>query len=247
MLPTFQIAISSYSLFSTIGLICAVIFVYFRIDKVGLSFKGYLLLLVIGTVFAFIGARLLFVIAILPQIDITFHNVLYYIINGGVVFYGGMIGLLFGISVFSKIRCFDCKTMLDMVAPAIPLFHFFARIGCLFAGCCYGIPWKWGVIMMDSPDIIRFPVQLCESICNLIILFIIIIRERKQNSFSGNITIYLILYAVCRFVLEYFRGDSVRGIWAFGLSTAQIISLIVFIAVFLSVVKSNVKQYIKEK
>ena len=51
--------------------------------------------------------------------------------------------------------------------------------------------------------------------------------EKKSKSYDHNISIYLILYSVCRFILEFFRGDEVRGIWMFGLSTAQIISVLI--------------------
>ncbi len=227
MLPIFQINVSAYAFFATVGLVCAVVYTYFRIDIAGLSFKEYLIDLIACAIGTLVGARLMFVIAMLPQIEITFNNILHYLINGGIVFYGGMLGLILGVYVFSSIFHRDFSMIINVMAPALPMFHFFARIGCLFAGCCYGIPWNWGVIMQDSPDVVRFPVQVFESICNAAICVIIITREHRRKTCEGNIKVYLILYAICRFVLEFFRGDSVRGIWFFGLSTAQIVSLII--------------------
>ena len=76
---------------------------YFRKDKVGLSFKLYLLFLLVSAVFAIIGARIIFVIAMLPQIEININSILGYLINGGIVFYGGMLGALLGVLVSAKI------------------------------------------------------------------------------------------------------------------------------------------------
>lgn len=240
MLPVFQIEVPSYAFFATIGLVCAVLFTYFRIDKAKITFKQYLWCLGSCAIGALIGARLLFVIAMLPQIEITTGNICYYLINGGIVFYGGMLGLILGVFAYSKVIHKEFQSTIDIIAPAIPLFHFFARIGCLFAGCCYGVQWNWGVIMADSPDVIRFPVQFFESICNALIFIIIMVKERRHKTSDGNIIIYLILYAVCRFILEFFRGDSIRGIWTLGLSTAQIISLIILLFIFIYTLKRQV-------
>ena len=218
-----------YALMATIGLMFAVIFVYFRIYKAGISFKELLLYLIICSISALIGARIIFVIAMLPQIDITLSNILYYILNGGIVFYGGMFGVLCGLYLVSKILHKDYTLVINIIAPSIPLFHFFARIGCLFAGCCYGVPWPWGVVIINTPHVVRFPVQFFESVCNLIIFFILFFKEHKLKQYNGNLRIYLICYAICRFILEYFRGDSVRGIWLQSFSTAQIISLLLLL------------------
>lgn len=228
ILPIISVEIPAYALFATIGLICAVIFVYFRTDTIGISFSEYILCLFICAVCSLSLARLLFVVAMIPQIEITIENIAYYFVSGGIVFYGGMIGVLVGVVLFCKIRKKESILMLDSIAPAIPLFHFWGRIGCLFAGCCYGLPWSWGVIMRDSPDVIRFPVQFIEGVCCLGIFLALIIKEKKHGR-KWNICIYLISYAICRFVLEYFRGDTVRGIWWGMLSTAQIVSVIIFI------------------
>lgn len=247
MLPILQINIPMYALFATIGLVCATIYTYFRIDKVELSFKEYLIDLAASIIGLLIGARLMFVIAMLPQIKITLSNIVYYLVNGGIVFYGGMLGMILGVYMFSKVFHKNFIMIIDVMAPAIPMFHFFARIGCLFAGCCYGIPWKWGVIMQDSPNVVRFPVQVCESLCNAAICIVITVRESRRKSSEGNIKIYLILYAICRFVLEFFRGDSVRGIWLAGLSTAQIVSLIIVCIVSIFAIRKKMMTSRMEK
>lgn len=160
------------------------------------------------------------------------NDFLHYLLHGGIVFYGGLLGLLLGISILAKIKKDDLKNIYNFAAPAIPLFHMWARIGCLFAGCCYGIPWNWGVIMADSPETVRFPVQIAESICDFIIFGVVMYYEKRLRKDGDNLKVYMLAYAFCRFILEFFRGDEVRGIWG-KMSTAQIISIMIILCYFI--------------
>ncbi len=227
MLPVISLEIPSYALFATIGLLCAIVFIYVRMDNIHLSFRELFIYIIFCAFSSLVFARVLFAIAMIPQIEISVENIVHNLINGGIVFYGGMLGFLLGIVAASKVLKRDSKVMLDFVTPAIPLFHFFARIGCLFAGCCYGIPFWFGIINQGE-DIVRFPVQGVESLCNAIIFFLMVRRNLKKQTYKNNLEIYLISYSACRFTLEFFRGDSIRGIWFGMLSTAQIVSIIVF-------------------
>ena len=219
--------ISSYALFATIGLCVAVLFIFLRSEQVGLDFKSIVLYIITCFVCGAIVARLVFVIAMIPSMNpLSIDMIIHYLINGGIVFYGGLIGVIIGIIIVSKMRKVDVMNMLDFITPAFPLFHFFARIGCIFAGCCYGIPCSWGVVMQGE-TIVRFPVQFFESLCNLLIFVWLEIFNRKTKSNKHNFAIYMCSYAVCRFGLEFFRGDTVRGIWNIGLSTSQCISLLI--------------------
>jgi phosphatidylglycerol:prolipoprotein diacylglycerol transferase len=79
--------------------------------------------------------------------------------------------------------------------------------------------------VIQGEDLVRFPVQFVEALCNLLIFAVLSCYKSRFCTENHSIEIYLSSYAVCRFVLEFFRDDSVRGIWIWGLSTAQIISL----------------------
>ena len=129
------------------------------------------------------------------------------------------------------------------------MFHAFGRVGCFFAGCCYGIPFSHGFVMHDSLNpvgdgVARFPVQLLEALL-LLILFLVLngIRKkrlsllkeegaateqkRKPNRREGSLLpLYLLSYAVIRFGDEFLRGDTYRGIWLF-FSTSQWISVFI--------------------
>ena len=206
-----------------------------------MKFKDLAEYLLTCAVLGFVGARLLFVISMLPSMkQITINEIFYYLQNGGLVFYGGLMGVLCGIVVIAKYKKENVKEKLNLLTPVFPLFHAFARFGCLLAGCCYGRQWSWGVIMASEPGVIRFPVQLIESLCDIIIFIGLMVWEKKRKTNQHNLEIYLCSYAACRFVLEFYRGDEIRGIWFGGLSTAQYVSLGIWIGYIIQLIK-NIK------
>ena len=159
------------------------------------------------------------------------------VLQTGIVFYGGLFGLLAVYHVLAnrpeKVR--SPETM-DLLIVTVPLFHTIARVGCFFGGCCFGIPWK-GVFaicyttrnMSAVVTEYRFPVQLAEALFNLILFVYLVIlvsrRDWKEKSLTRR---YLWIYSTGRFLLEFFRGDAVRGIVG-NLSFGQMISLLVWI------------------
>lgn len=187
-----------------------------------------------------IGAKLLYFITKLPafieHFDVFKANpfaVLMYVF-GGFVFYGGLIGGALGVVIYSKQFHIPLRPFMNAAAPAIPLMHGIARLGCFFAGCCYGMEYH-GPFAVTYPknDMIeglagvpRFPTQLVETVVNLILFVILYIFVRKGKSKNGQaLGIYLIVYSIMRFFLEFVRGDMVRGGFL-GLSTSQWISMV---------------------
>ena len=153
---------------------------------------------------------------------------------GGMVFYGGLIGAIFAAFLYCKIARADFSLFADIFAPAIPLFHTFGRIGCVFAGCCYGIEASWGLTYTEVHHgvmhaVTRLPLPLIEAGCNLIIMAALLILSHKRLKKGSLMAIYFMAYAVVRFIDEFFRGDEIRG-KLFGLSTSQWISILVFAA-----------------
>jgi phosphatidylglycerol:prolipoprotein diacylglycerol transferase len=137
-------------------------------------------------------------------------------------------------AIYCRKKKFNISEYSDIIAPGVPLFHFFGRIGCFFGGCCYGIESSFGYtvhgneLLSSVNDVQRFPVQLLEATLNLI-LFIVLARLLSKGALKGKLfSIYLLCYSVIRFFDEFLRGDTYRG-FLFGLSTSQIISIILFV------------------
>ena len=151
-------------------------------------------------------------------------------IFGGNVFYGGLLGGILAAAIVLKKRP-QYRYLLDIVTPAIPLFHFFGRIGCFLAGCCFGIESFFGFTFHDSiieeaNGVNRFPVQLLEAFVNLLLFFLLDFMRRKNIFKQDIIYLYLLFYAVARFCIEFLRGDEYRG-FVFALSTSQVISILI--------------------
>jgi len=162
-------------------------------------------------------------------------------LRSGGVFYGGLIGAT--ATGYFLVRYYGLawwKTA-DAFAPGIALGQAIGRLGCFSAGCCWGKPTTlpWGVrftplgheITGVPIDVHLHPTQLYESAATLLIfIFLLWLSGRKR--FSGQVILfYAVLYSIARFTIEFWRDDprgDIAGLTTLtGLSTSQLISLIV--------------------
>ena len=180
---------------------------------------------------AIVGSRLFYVIT---NIDFFMSSPLevFKIWNGGLVFYGGFIGSAITLIVYLKIYHLPLGKMSDIAALALPLGHAIGRIGCFFAGCCYGklchYPWAITFKNADSlaPLFVQLhPTQLYSSASNFLI-FLLIFSLRRFKQYDGQLFwIYIAIYGVNRSIIEVFRGDF-RGAEVFHIfSISQTIGL----------------------
>ncbi len=228
-----------------------------RISRLGLDDNDAIVFLLIVAVGVLAGGSILYAITNLQYVPKLFassslNEALTYLnlIFGGSVFYGGFLGGTFAGWLYAVIKKLDKTVYIDAMAPLIPLFHGFARIGCFFGGCCYGIESDFGFVAHGNPyvpeinDVRRFPVQLLESAGEFLIFLVLELlyvkiwgpqlrgetKEPSSHPLRGRLfPLYLILYPTLRFFDEFLRGDAIRG-FVFGgaLSTSQFISLILF-------------------
>jgi phosphatidylglycerol:prolipoprotein diacylglycerol transferase len=160
------------------------------------------------------------------------------LVRAGGVFYGGLItAVIVGLWLVRRYKL-PVWTTADLMAPGIALGHVVGRFGCLLAGCCYGRPTDvaWGIIFTDphaaanvgTPlGIALHPTQLYDAGAELIILGLLLFTERRGRTFAGRtFWMYLLLYAISRFVIEFYRGDVSRGTIGGALSTSQFVSLL---------------------
>lgn len=154
----------------------------------------------------------------------------------GITFYGGFLGAAASLYILLKATgsktAYSVQEWFQLLTLPFILFHIFGRIGCFFGGCCYGKETDnfLGVVFVDNPanniihnGIKRYPTQLFEATA-LMIIFLLLLKRR--NKFIH----YLFLYAVSRFIIEFFRGDE-RGHISGILSPAQCISVLIVVAI----------------
>ena len=223
MLPYIGNTIPSYSVLAIIGLFSMMLLIYLR-NKI-LTFYEYFILIIFMIIGAALGSKFVFVVTQIPDIIAHFSikYMIYKIITSGFVFYGGLFGAIAGCVMFSKLKSYDVKVMLNLVTPGYSMFHAFGRIGCFLAGCCYGKQASWGVAMNNESEVLRIPVQLIESVFLFLLTWILIQQEKKNRNIF---ILYLVCYAFFRFIIEFYRGDIVRGMWGC-FSTSQWVSLLI--------------------
>lgn len=233
MYPYIQFTLPSYSILAAIGAVAVLIFLFFRTDQYGVKFSDYLFMFLVCLLFGAIGSRVVFVISRIPWLVLNFSidNLLLTVVGGGFVYYGGLFGVLLGIWLYCKVMKIDTSSVLNMVAPAVPLFHIFGRIGCFLSGCCYGFKLP-AAFTVGGMVIDRFPTQIVEAVFNLFLFFAIYLLQKLFGKVKW-MRVYLMNYAIFRFVIEFTRGDELRGFF-FGLSTSQIISVMVLIGCVIS-------------
>src|SRR5437899_420628 len=162
-------------------------------------------------------------------------------LRSGGVFYGGLIGaIVTGYILMRRWKLPWWKTA-DACAPGIALGNFLGRQGCFSAGCCWGKPttMPWGMKFTElgheitgvPTNVPLHPTQLYESFAMLLVFFFLLWLFRHRR-FSGQVILaYALLYAVVRFTIEFVRDDprgDVLGLTTMtGLSTSQLISLVV--------------------
>ncbi|MGI8838319.1 MAG: prolipoprotein diacylglyceryl transferase [Pyrinomonadaceae bacterium] len=162
-------------------------------------------------------------------------------LRSGGVFYGGLLGaIVTGYFLMKRYKLPWWKTA-DACAPGIAVGNFFGRLGCFSAGCCWGKPTTlpWGVKFTELGheitgvpiDVHLHPTQLYESF-SMLIVFFFLLWLHKHKRFSGQvILLYALLYAIIRFLIEFVRADprgDVFGLTSLtGLSTSQLISIVV--------------------
>jgi phosphatidylglycerol:prolipoprotein diacylglycerol transferase len=162
-------------------------------------------------------------------------------LRSGGVFYGGLIGaIIAGFLLMRRWKLPWWKTA-DACAPGIALGNVLGRQGCFSAGCCWGKPTTlpWGVRFSELGhevtgvpiDAKLHPTQLYESFAMLIVFFFLLWLHKKKT-FSGQVILaYAVIYATVRFLIEFVRDDprgDILGLTTLtGLSTSQLIGLIV--------------------
>ncbi len=168
-------------------------------------------------------------------------------LRSGGVYYGGLIGGFLAVAIIVRLYKLPFWKVADAFAPGVALGQAFGRQGCFAAGCCWGKPtdWFWGVHFTekgheytgvpmygsDGSELFLHPTQFIESITMLAVFGVLFWLHRRKK-FDGQILIaYGIIYSIFRFSIEFIRDDPRGDLFglttATGLSTSQIVSLVV--------------------
>ena len=228
----------TYGLMTAIGIVAAYLLMERRAKQKHFSEEESsrtLGLILFCLIFGYLGSKILYVLTILPQL-VQDPSVFRHSLTGGWVIFGGLLGGMFGAWFYCRLRKLPVGKYFDLAFPAVALAQAFGRVGCFFAGCCYGVETDsaFSIVFSHSdfaPNHVHLvPTQLISAALDLFLCLFLLWYEKHREKTSGELAaVYLILYSAGRFVLEFWRGDLARG--AVGpLSTSQFIGLFTLFA-----------------
>jgi phosphatidylglycerol:prolipoprotein diacylglycerol transferase len=167
-------------------------------------------------------------------------------IQSGGTFYGGIIGAIATILLYTYFQKMPLLPVLDTFAAAVPLGHAIGRLGCFAAGCCFGKPTAlpWGARFTNEAaeqlagtplGIPLHPTQLYEAGAEFFNFLLLVWLARRQRFAGQIIGAYFMLYGIERGVIEFFRGDPGRTMMFHDtVSLMQIVSVaLIFAGAFL--------------
>ncbi|QAT38894.1 prolipoprotein diacylglyceryl transferase [Clostridium sp. JN-9] len=232
LFSVFGVNVYGYGTMIAIGILSAVILLGYRAKQRGYNEDHIFNMSVIAVISGIIGGKLLFIITEMTSI-INDPSILKDIGNGFVI-YGAVIGGAAAVYFYSRRKKWNTLKVFDMVIPTVALAQGFGRIGCFFAGCCYGretalpIGVEFTNSLFAPPNIIRYPTQIFSSCFDFLLALFLLWYDRKNHKEGRTFALYLIIYSIGRFLVEFLRGDPRGNVGA--LSTSQFISIFVFIA-----------------
>lgn len=240
--------IYGYGLMIAVGILAAYWTGEYRAKKYGLEAEHVFNFVVWCVAGGFLGAKVLYWVTNVKEIWNDFSIVLDF--ADGWVVYGGIIGGILSAMLYAKKKRLYFPAYFDLLLPSVALAQGFGRIGCFLAGCCYGVETDGPVAIVFhesayAPNGIRLlPTQLFSSGLDFLHFFILIWfagRKKADGQVGG---LYLILYSIGRFVLEFYRGDLIRGSVGV-LSTSQFISIFTVAAGFVIFAKCGKRDHVQ--
>lgn len=224
------ITIHGYGLMIVIGIMAALFIGEARAKRRGLDPDEIWNLTICCAIFGFLGAKLLYCIVDLRNV---LENPIAIIKSNGFVVYGGIIaGVLAGF-LWCRLRRLTFWDYFDIVLPSVAVAQGFGRLGCFLAGCCYGRETDsfLGIAFHNSDfapnDVKLIPTQLISAAGMFLIAGVLFWYAGKPVKRGTVGFLYLILYSIGRFGVEFLRNDY-RGEIGI-LSTSQFISLFIIV------------------
>jgi phosphatidylglycerol:prolipoprotein diacylglycerol transferase len=251
--------INTYGIFLAVAFLCAILVSVKLAERDGLPREKIYDLSLWMLLAGLVGSKVLMLLTEPEYRANPLQLVSLDFLRSGGVWYGGLLGaVLVSVFLMKRYQLPWWKTA-DAFAPGLAIGNFFGRQGCFAAGCCWGKPTSlpWGVKFTElgheitgvPTDTYLHPTQLYESFAMLLVfLFLLWLHKRKR--FSGQVILtYALLYASIRFAIEFVRDDPRGDVFGLttltGLSTSQLISLVIGItALILLIVRRRRAQQV---
>jgi phosphatidylglycerol:prolipoprotein diacylglycerol transferase len=231
------ISIGDFNLYSwgfmlAVSVILAIFGIGRLLEREGFDREIVLDLAILTVISGIVGGRLAYMLIYEWPELISNPLSLFYLTDGGIsglVWYGGLLGGFLAFVIYLMVKRISFWPIADMFSPFVALGYCLVRVGCFLNGCCYGKPTAsiFGVVFPFGEAVTRHPTQLYSSLAGLLI-FLFLMWFLPKRKFNGQVFIlFLILYSVYRFFLEFLRENAAM----YGpFSTSQSYSVFLFAA-----------------
>lgn len=229
----------TYLLMNSFVFSLGIVWVFKRAEKFNLDPRVALDLCLIGMIASFIGARAFHIVFEHPEVYLAEPSMIFKVWYGGFVFYGGMIGAVALTLLFCRLRKISFLTYADLFTLPLAFGYGLGRLGCLLAGCCYGLPTHlpWAVHFppgVEAPAFVGLhPTQIYSSLWSFAGFGLLVVFEAKTKSHNGGSVdagqkfgFWLAWEGLGRIIVEQFRDDF-RGPKVLNLSISTWISVLV--------------------
>ena len=240
----FGIQIKSYGLMIAIGIIIAASLFINKGKKRGYDEDSLLNLIIFAVIGGILGGKGLFIITEIK--DIIRDPSILLNFGYGFVIYGAIGGGALAMYLYCRKNNWNLLEIFDITVPVLAIAQGFGRIGCFLAGCCYGAETELpiGVVFPEeslAPSGIHLhPTQIYSSIFDFILGFFLLYYGRKKRENGKVAGMYLIIYSVGRFLVEFLRNDPRGNVGA--LSTSQFIAIFTLV---LGIIIFNINKFFK--
>ena len=228
-----SLRIEFYGLIMALAMILGVVVACLNAKKRGLKSTDIFILACYVLPLAIIGARIYYVLFSLDQFT-SFWQV-FEIWNGGLAIYGGVIGGAIGVLLFCLIHKKNFFAVADIAVPSLILGQAIGRIGCFFAGCCYGIEvtnpeHMWFPLSTQINGVWHYSTFFYESFWNFLVfagLMCVLYLAKPIKEYGVLMSLYLVFYGIGRAWIEGLRGDS---LYLGSIKVSQLLSILLIIA-----------------
>ncbi len=223
----FGIRINSYGLMIAIGIIVAAMLFINKGRKKNLNEDSLLNLIIFAVIGGMLGGKGLFIITEIK--DIIKEPSILLNFGYGFVIYGAIGGGALAMYLYCRRKNWNIVEMLDMMVPGLAIAQGFGRIGCFLAGCCYGaettlsIGVKFPKGSLAPAGIYVHPTQIYSSIFDFLLGIFLLYYSKKEKQTGKIVGMYLSIYSIGRFLIEFLRNDPRGSVGIF--STSQFIAI----------------------
>lgn len=219
--------LQSYGVFLALAYLVAIELGIRKAERAGEDatvISNFVLVLVI---FAFAGGRALYVWLEWQDKFATNPWKVFAIWEGGLVFYGGLIGAFSACTAYVLYHGLRPMHLADYAMPSVMIGQAIGRIGCLGVGCCYGAPWEgaWSIFLHGA---YRHPVQAYAS-ASLFLGWALLewLYRSKHRRYPGICLVgYMGYQSWHRYLMETYRVDDRGGTFHFGMTISQEIAVV---------------------